>query len=144
VWVAGCGRRRRLVLLVSADVELALRIGADGVHWPQSRLALRKRPQPGSRRLIETASAHSRGALIQAVRSGVDAAIVSTVFASRSATATSPMGALRFRTLARTSPLPVYALGGIDGRTAGRVVSGARANVAGWAAVDAVANVWSG
>jgi thiamine-phosphate pyrophosphorylase len=136
-------RRRGLVLLVSADVELALGIGADGVHWPQARLAGRKRPQPGSRQLIETASAHSRRALIAAAHSGVDAAIVSTVFASRSATATAPMGLLRFRTLARTAPLPVYALGGIEAQTAGRVVSGAHTAIAGYAAVDAIVNAWS-
>jgi thiamine-phosphate pyrophosphorylase len=135
-------RRRGLVLMVSADVELALEIGAEGVHWPQARLANRSRPHPGSRKLIETASVHSRRALIAAARSGIDAAIVSTVFPSRSATATAPMGILRFRALARSAPLPVYALGGVDAQTAGRVVSGAHANVAGWAAVGAIADAW--
>ncbi|MEP7210441.1 MAG: thiamine phosphate synthase [Alphaproteobacteria bacterium] len=135
-------RRRRLVLLVSADPELARRIGANGVHWPQARLGGRQRQQPGSPHLIETASAHSRPALIAAWRSGVDAAIISTVFASLSATATAPMGMLRFRGLAKSSPLPVYALGGIGADTAGRIFSGVRTHIAGWAAVEAISNAW--
>jgi thiamine-phosphate pyrophosphorylase len=136
-------RQRRLVLLVSADPELARRIGADGVHWPETKLHTRKRLPTGSHRLVETASAHSWRALIAAARTGVDAAIVSTVFASRSASASSPMGVLRFRSMARLSPLPVYALGGINADTAGRIFSGLRTRIAGWAAVEAISDVWS-
>lgn len=136
-------RQRRLVLLVSADPDLARRIGADGVHWPEAKLQARKRRPPGSHSLIETASAHSRRSLVAAARSGVDAAIISTVFASRSATASTPMGVLRFRELARASPLPVYALGGINTDTAGRIFSGARTRIAGWAAVGAISDAWS-
>jgi thiamine-phosphate pyrophosphorylase len=138
-------RQQRLVLLVSADPKLARRIGADGVHWPQARLSARRRQpgqQPGSPGLIETASAHSRRALVAAWRNGVDAVIVSTVFASHSATAAAPMGVLRFRGMARASPLPVYALGGIGADTAGRIFNGARTQIAGWAAVEAISNAW--
>ena len=135
-------RLRRLVLLVSADPELARSIGADGIHWPQARLHQRRRAPPGSRKLIETASAHSRGALIAAARSGVDAAIVSSVFASHSGTASAPMGVLRFREMARTSPLPVYALGGVNADTAARITRGAQTQIAGWAAVDAIQAAW--
>jgi thiamine-phosphate pyrophosphorylase len=134
-------RRRRLVLLVSADPRLARRIGADGVHWPEGRLRRNRRhtTPPG---LIETAAAHSHRALVMAARLGMDAAIVSTVFASRSASASAPMGVLRFRGLARASALPVYALGGVTAANAARPVSGARAHIAGWAAVEAVKDAW--
>jgi thiamine-phosphate pyrophosphorylase len=127
-------RSRRLVLLVSADLSLARRIGADGVHWPE-KLMSRRRAAPG---LIETASAHSRLALARAARQGMDAAILSTVFASGSASASRPMGAIRFRLLARGFALPVYALGGIGPDNAARAMTGA----AGWAAVEAIAMVW--
>ena len=43
------------------------------------------------------------------------------------------MGAARFRQLAQTSPLPVYALGGVNADTAGRV-----AGFAGLAAIEGV------
>jgi thiamine-phosphate pyrophosphorylase len=130
-------RRRRLVLLVSADPVLAQAIGADGVHWPEAQLAgVRKR----RRRMIETASAHSREAIARAARLGVDAVILSAVFTSGSPSAAKPIGALRFRRLAAQAPLPVYALGGVGADNASRALAYGRA--AGWAAIDAVLEGW--
>jgi thiamine-phosphate pyrophosphorylase len=134
-------RRRRLTLLISADPDLARRIGADGVHWPEAELA-RRGQRRASRGLIETAAVHSRRALFTAARMGVDAAIVSAVFPSQSPSAGAPMGAVKFRLLARASCLPVYALGGINARTAGRIFSGAGSHVAGWAAVETIVSGW--
>jgi thiamine-phosphate pyrophosphorylase len=129
-------RRRRLVLLVSADPRLALAIGADGVHWPEARLrGVRK-----SRRMIETASAHSRAAIARANRFGVDAVILSTVFASGRSSAGKPIGPLRFARLCAAAPLPVYALGGVGAGNAARAMAHGRA--AGWAAIDAVLSGW--
>jgi thiamine-phosphate pyrophosphorylase len=130
-------RERRLVLLVSADPELARAIGADGVHWPEARL---KGVRPRNPRLVETASAHSRAAASRAGRLGADAVFLSMVFASGSPSAGKPMGALRFRALAARSPLPVYALGGVGGDNASRAV--ARSRAAGWAGIDAVMSGW--
>ncbi|MEZ5939651.1 MAG: thiamine phosphate synthase [Hyphomonadaceae bacterium] len=133
--------RRRLRLLVSADPELAMRIGADGVHWPEA-LA---RPRGLRRRgWIETCSAHGRRSIERAARLGFDAAILSAVFPSRSPSAGDPIGPGRFRSLAATAPLPVYALGGVTARTAG-LLTGANADdtrLAGWAAVEAVAEAF--
>lgn len=128
-------RRRGLVLLVSTDPALAATIRADGVHWPQARLrGVRKR----SPHFIETASAHSRAGLARAHRLGLDAAILSTVFPSRSPSASRAMGPLRFRLIARTAPLPVYALGGVNERNAAQAMT----HAAGWAAIDAVMSGW--
>jgi thiamine-phosphate pyrophosphorylase len=128
-------QRRGLIFLVSADPALAARIGADGVHWPEKRLTGVRSRAPDS---IETTAAHSRLALARAARLGVDAAIVSTVFPSRSTTAGAAMGPLRFRQLARMSPLPVYALGGVNARNAARAMH----HAAGWAAVETVVDGW--
>ena len=108
--LAAICRRRRLVLLVSSDPELARRIRADGVHWPGARL---RGVRPRNPRWIETASAHSPGALGRALAFGVDAAILSAVFTSASPSARAPIGPLRFREIARNAGLPVYALGGV-------------------------------
>jgi thiamine-phosphate pyrophosphorylase len=126
-------RRRGLLLLVSADPALAARIGADGVHWPE-RLLTGVRP----RGMIETAAAHSHTAISRAAKLGVDAVLVSAVFPSRSPTAGPAMGALRFRQLARSAPLPVYALGGIDAGNAARAMH----HAAGWAAIESVMSGW--
>jgi thiamine-phosphate pyrophosphorylase len=128
-------RRRGLILLVSADPELARRIRADGVHWPEAKLGGVRPRHPN---WIETASAHSRHAIAKAARFGVDAALVSAVFHSASPSAAPPMGAVRFRQLSRSSPLPVYALGGITYRNA----ASAMAHAAGWASIEAVMSGW--
>ena len=126
-------RQRGLMLLVSADPELAARIRADGVHWPEKRLSgLRPRG------MVETAAAHSRGAMTRAARLGVDAVLLSAVFPSRGKSAGPAMGALRFRQLARTALLPVYALGGLNADNAAR----AMAHAAGWAAIEGVMSGW--
>jgi thiamine-phosphate pyrophosphorylase len=66
---------------------------------------------------------------------GVEAVVISPVFPSRSPSAGAPIGALRFRILVRTARLPVYALGGVNPRTA-RALKGCGA--AGLAAVEAL------
>jgi thiamine-phosphate pyrophosphorylase len=130
-----CRGRGRLVLLIAADPQLARAVRADGVHWPEAKL---RRIRPGNPRWIETASAHSRAGLARAARLGVDAAILSPVFESVSPSAGKPLGPLAFRLLARSAPLPVYALGGISARTAARAMPFA----AGFAAVDGIVEAW--
>ncbi|MDB5466341.1 MAG: thiE [Phenylobacterium sp.] len=127
-------RARRLKLLIGADAALATRIGADGVHLPE-RLAHRARAlrtaHPG---WIVTAAAHSLRAARSAHAAGADAAVVSAVFPSRSPTAGAPIGPVRLAALVRRAGLPVYALGGVDEKTARRLVD---AGLVGLAAVEA-------
>ncbi len=137
--LASLAARRGLVLLIAADPDLAIRVGADGVHWPAKRLTSR---WPQNRFSLETASAHNRNELIRAARAGMHAAIVSTVFASPSPSATKPIGAHRFIKTARSAPLPVYALGGFTARTAGRLSSARTDAIAGFAAVSAIHDAW--
>lgn len=129
-------RRRRLVLLISADQKLAREVGADGVHWPEARLRRLRPRHPG---WIETASAHSRAGLARAAEAGVDAALLSSVFASASPSAPAATGPLRFNALAASAPLPVYALGGMRPRNAARAMT----HAAGWAAIDACLEGWA-
>ncbi|MEQ1610888.1 MAG: thiamine phosphate synthase [Hyphomonadaceae bacterium] len=128
-------RQRGLVLLVSADPALAAYIRADGVHWPEARLRGVRGRRPHS---IETASAHSRAALACAHAFGVDAVFLSPVFPSHSPSAGKALGALRFRQIARTAPLTVYALGGVNERNAARAIP----HSAGYAAIEAVLSGW--
>jgi len=69
---------------------------------------------------------------------GVDAVFLSPVFESASPSAGKPIGALVFRGTARGAPLPVYALGGINARTALCAMS----HAAGWAAIEAIVDAW--
>jgi thiamine-phosphate pyrophosphorylase len=124
-------RQTGWALLIAADPELALAVGAAGVHWPQ-RLAGQSRRWAG-RFGIMTASAHSLRALRELAALPVDAALVSTVFASGSPSAGEPMGPGRLCAMVRAAGAAgpfVYALGGVNGDTVGRV-----AGFAGWARV---------
>ena len=80
---------------------------------------------------IVTAAAHSRAALFRAARAGADAALLSPVFWTASHPLAPALGPLRFAAWCRSSPLPVYALGGISARTARRLRAGGGAGFAG-------------
>ena len=124
---------RGALVLIGADAALAARVGADGVHLPE-RLASRARAvRAGRRRWLVTAAAHSPAAVRRAKAAGADAAVVSAVFPSRSSSAGPPLGVLKLAGIVRSADLPVYALGGVNDRTAGCLV---RLGVAGLAAVE--------
>jgi thiamine-phosphate pyrophosphorylase len=127
--LSAIARARGLILLIGADAKLAARIGADGVHLPQ-RLAYRARAlrRPG---WLVTAAAHSTRAARVA---GVDAVVISAVFASNSPSARAPMGPVRLAMMVRACGRPAYALGGITDKTARRLLPTA---VVGIAAVEA-------
>lgn len=131
-------RRRGLVLLAGADPALARAVGADGVHLPE-RLAYRagaiRRARPD---WLVTAAAHSGRAIRKALRSGAQAVLVSPVFESLSPSAGRPLGALKFAALARQAPGRVYALGGVDARTAPRLIG---SGAIGLAAIGALARL---
>ena len=120
-------RARGILLLLAvtdaADDALARAVRADGIHLPEWRV------RHGARRALHgrmphwlvTAAAHSVAALRRAAAQGADAALLSPVFATASHTAARPLGVLRFAAWSRLSRIPVYALGGIDTRSAARL-----------------------
>ena len=66
------------------------------------------------REWLVTAAVHSPAALRAAAAAGADAALLSPIFATASHPDVRTLGLQRFAALAQASPLPVYALGGID------------------------------
>ena len=116
--LAAIARERGLKLLIGADVALAARLHADGVHLPERlahHAARLKAAHPG---WIVTVAAHSTSAARRGLSAGADAVVVSAVFPSRSASAGAPLGAIRLAILVRRVSGPVYALGGIDNKKA--------------------------
>ena len=126
-------RQRGLLLLIGTDPALAAQVGADGVHLPE-RLAHRARrlKRPG---WIITAAAHSGLAARRGLASGANAVVVSAVFPSNSPSAGRPIGPLRLAQLVRTAGGAVYGLGGINDKTARRLMP---AGLVGLAAVEAL------
>lgn len=126
---------RGLVLLVGADARLAARLKADGVHLPERLMRLGPRLRQAHPRWLITAAAHSLPAIVAAGRLGLDASLVSSVFASASPSTGRPLGAIRFARLVRHARLPIIALGGVNTATARRLAS---SGAAGLAAIDAL------
>jgi thiamine-phosphate pyrophosphorylase len=134
--VAKAARRRGVIFLVGADVALAVRLGADGVHLPQAMTGRAGAIRVMAQRFTVTGAAHDLPAALRANRCGVHAVVVSPLFPSDSPSAGRPMGVLAFAALARRIPAPVYALGGINAGNARRL---AGSGAVGIAAIGALA-----
>lgn len=105
-----------LPLLIANDPKLAIAVRADGVHWPEAQAHQARKWQ--GRFFFQTQSVHSAAGMRRALCDGV---LFSTVFPSNSPSAGMATGPIRFRLLARKSGRAIYALGGVNGATAGRV-----------------------
>ncbi|TCO42659.1 Nudix family hydrolase [Dokdonella fugitiva] len=101
-------------LLLNGDVQLAMVLGLDGVHLP-ARIAagLAERPLPADRWL--GVSCHDAAELLHAVRIGADFATLSPVFPTPGHEHAQALGWERFAELVVHAPMPVYALGGMEG-----------------------------
>ena len=126
-------RQRGIRLLIAGDVRLAAAVGADGVHLPEA--LARRGPgnwirwrRPG---WLVTAAAHSPAALFLAEKAGADAALLSPVFPTLSHPGGRTIGPLLFAAWRRSSPLPVYALGGLSLTSVRRLAASGAAGIAG-------------
>jgi len=129
-WLAAIARARGLVLLIGADAVLADAVGAGGVHLPERDLGRADSLKAAHPEWIVTGAAHSLEAARLAAEFGCDAVLASTVFPSASASAGTPMGADGFAAFVAAAPLPVYALGGVNVKTARELVSSGAAGFA--------------
>jgi thiamine-phosphate pyrophosphorylase len=96
--------------------------GTDGIYGTAREVA--------GFRGLRLATAHSLAEIGAAARAGADAVLLSPVFPTRSHPGGAVLGPVRFMVLARQSPIPVIALGGMTRRRA------ASLPVHGWAAID--------
>ncbi len=123
---------RRVRLLIAGEPRLAMTLGADGIHLSETLLRSgRGNWRRWRHNRLVTAAAHSPTALALAWRAGVDAVLLSPVFGTASHPDVAPLGVLRFAAWCRTSPLPVYALGGVTARTARRLTASGAVGIAG-------------
>jgi thiamine-phosphate pyrophosphorylase len=111
---ASIAQRRGLLLSIAGDAALAAKTAADGVHLSEAEIGKAGRCRTANTSWLVTAAAHGAHALLRAHVSGAHAVLLSPVFATQSHQARVPLGVARLRAIVRTSPIPVYALGGID------------------------------
>lgn len=108
---------RKLKLLISADPELAVVAGAEGIHWPARMVHQARAWRNNHPFRVMTVSAHNREELDQARSIGADAALLSPILPTKSPNSGPVIGTLRARALVPGAKLPVYALGGIKAET---------------------------
>ena len=98
-------------VLLNGDADTARLLGCHGVHWSSARLASAvKRPAD----MLCAASCHDVEELARAEQIGVDFAVLGPVKQTPSHPQAPPLGWQRFAELVSGSPIPVYALGGLN------------------------------
>ena len=122
---------RNLQFLIGQDVELAVQVGADGVHFPERDLVGGTELRKCYPDWLLTGAAHCVDAVRLCVESGLDAAIVSPVFVSESKSAGTPIGVAVFTAIARHMDIPVIALGGVSRDTVPTLLKSGASGIAG-------------
>ena len=98
-------------VLVSNDIAMAHMVGADGVHLTARQVAaMDARPDLP----LVAGSCHSRSELGAAVRLGVDFAVLGSVKPTASHPGASVLGWDAFAEIAADTPIPVFAIGGLQ------------------------------
>jgi thiamine-phosphate pyrophosphorylase len=130
------GHSHGAAVTVHEDIEAAVAAGADGVHLPGGG-------DPAATRLLLPSgligvSAHSPQEAAAQLAAGADYATLSPIFLTRSKPSYGP--ALGLDALRAHWPLPVLALGGIDGGNAAACLEAGAAGIALMGAVMRAAN----
>ena len=121
-------RAHGVPLLINDRVDVALAVGADGVHLPEKGLQLSAaRALLGERALLGV-SCHDAAGLEAASSGGASFATLSPVFDSPGKG--TQLGLARFAQLAARAGLPVLALGGVSASAASALRSSGAAGLA--------------
>ena len=123
-------------LIINDRVDIALAIGAEGVHLGQQDLPIAAARRLGPPGWIIGISAESREDAVRAEQAGADYIGVSPVFATPTKTDTAaPLGLEGLRAIRAAVKIPLVAIGGIHGGNARDVI---RAGADGLAVVSAI------
>ena len=102
---------KEALLVLNGPAALALELGYDGVHWPEALVP--DSPAESHALGIRTAAAHSLEAVRRAHRAGATAVVYGPVF-TPGWKRVEAVGLAALSECVAASPLPIYALGGID------------------------------
>ncbi len=118
--------RDRAMLLVNDRIDIALAVGADGVHLPEHSLPGDKARDIAGDACIVGRSVHSVEAAVAAQAEGADYLQVGTIFETASKPGRPAAGLSLVREVRDAVSIPVVAVGGIDaGNAAGVIAAGA-------------------
>jgi thiamine-phosphate pyrophosphorylase len=128
-------------LIINDRVDVALAVGADGVHLGQRDMPVADARRLGPPAWIIGVSAESLADAIRAEKEGADYIGVSPVFATPTKTdAAPPLGLAGLRTIRAAVKIPLVAIGGIHAENAREVI---RAGADGLAVVSAIVSAAS-
>lgn len=132
-------RELRTRLLINSRMDIALAVGADGVHLrgddvapPEVRRMLElsaHQPRPSDHFLVAV-SCHTAADVFRAEFEKADFAVFAPVFGKRGAAGTPPAGLAALREACRVK-IPVFALGGVTIENAASCLEAGAAGVAG-------------
>ena len=108
------------LLIGGGDVELALSVGADGVHFKRDAALIGPRDLRGTHpdMLITMAGLKGPNQTYQRPFTCLDGLFISSIFPSASPSAGEPIGAERLKMICADLSVPIFALGGITQQTA--------------------------
>ena len=113
-------KMKKIKLLIGSDIKLAEEINADGIHFPEymlnkniiNKIAIKKIKSMKNK--IITSAAHSLKSIKKAECFGIDAALLSPIFPSKSHPKLKNLGLKKLNKILQKIELPIYALGGIN------------------------------
>jgi thiamine-phosphate pyrophosphorylase len=129
-------RRRHVPLIINDRLDIALAVGAEGIHLGQSDLPLSAARRLGGKKLIIGVSASTVEEAQEAERGGADYLGVGAVYPTGSkADAGDAIGLDRLREVCASVRIPAVGIGGVNPENAGAVM---KAGAAGIAVISAI------
>jgi thiamine-phosphate pyrophosphorylase len=140
--VAAVCRAHGVPFIVNDRVDVALAVGADGVHLGRGDMPVEMARRIVGEGMIVGATIRSREHLEEAVRAGADYAGLGPVFSTSSkSVGIEPLGIETVRVVCAGSPIPIIAIAGIDAGNAPSVIAAGAYGVAVIGAVCAADDV---
>ncbi len=115
--------------LIARDEQLAMEVGADGLHLPEKLLGHAAKLRARYPDWLLSGAIHSKENIMNI--KGLNAAILSPIFPSNSPSAGNPIGVKTLTQIAKIAPLPIFALGGINSQTVSHLANSGVAGIAG-------------
>ncbi len=129
------------LLVVNDRMDVAMAVGADGVHLGARSLTVAQARRLCGDAMLVGASAHSVQEALRAETEGADYVILGTIFETRSHPDVMPAGAKLVTEAAGALAIPVVAIGGVNAGNAPEVMAAGAAGVAVVTAIQSARDV---
>jgi thiamine-phosphate pyrophosphorylase len=120
----------RAIFLINDRIDVALAVGADGVHLPENGLPIAEaRRLLGEDKLIGC-SVHNVASAVQCAQEGADYLHIGTLYATDSKPGAKPAGPNLVRIVTAAVKIPIIGVGGVTTRNAPNVIAAGAHGVA--------------